>query len=352
MLKSKDTGGLGIAVDIGTTNIKMCTVSCVGKRILGQCRLKNSQTEYSKDVMGRIAYACSGEDDRLTSLVREDIAGGLRQLGAEKAERVAIVGNGVMTALFWGDSLEGMKEHPFRLSHMEFPVREDVITAPAAAPFIGGDVVAGLSVLPESGELFLFLDLGTNGEMILGTREHMLGTSVAAGPAFECYNENGSTGVELLAEAYREGILDETGLLSDAWFESGYHGLTQDMIRDLQTAKAAVRTGVDFLLGQYEKKYGTDVLCAVKHVYLAGGMGVLSEEACLTLGMLPKEFAGKVQFLGNTALQGAVRLLTDEAAYEEMLFLSKHIISYPLAAWSEFNERYIANINFPLKEER
>ncbi len=351
MLKSKEAGRVGLAIDIGTTNIKLCAVSCDEKRVLGQYQAGNSQTVHGRDVMARVACACAGEKERLTGLVRADIREGMKMLGVTEPDAVAVVGNGVMTALFWGDSLENMKEHPFRLSHLEFPVRDGVITAPAAAPFLGGDVVAGLSVLPETDVLFLFIDLGTNGEMVLGTKEQMLATSVAAGPAFECYQENGSTGLEVLAEAYRRGIADATGLFSDSWFETGYHGLTQDMVRELQTAKAAVRTGVDFLLRQYEKKYGVDALHMVKHVYLAGGMGVLSEEASLTLGMLPKEFAGKVQFLGNTALQGAVRLLLEDTAYEEMLSLSKRIISYPLAAWSDFNGRYIVNMNFPLEEE-
>ena len=217
--------------------------------------------------------------------------------------------------------------------------------------------MAGLSVLPEHSGSFLFIDLGTNGEMVLQAGEHMLAVSAAAGPAFEyMVDASGSMLLEVLKEACQSGIVDETGLLSEEWFESGYLWkatdgqqeflLTQQKIRDLQLAKAAIRTGVDYLLEQYRELAGESA--EPEHVFLAGGMGIVSEEACLCIGMLPESFLGKCTFLGNTALKGAVKLLMEPECVQNMQTLAGQIQVHNLAEWEKFNERFVENINFPL----
>lgn len=350
MLRSESEKQLGLAVDIGTTNIKMCKVDLDTGAVLAEYQKKNSQECFGSDVMARVSAACSGKAEKMQELVRGDIEQGKEKLNLFCPAKTAIVCNGVMAAILMGDPLDGMKEHPFALHRKSFPIQDKTILAPAVSAFVGGDITAGLSVLPETERLFLFIDLGTNGEMVLGTKEKMFATSVAAGPAFEtCGKQNGSTKLELLAKAYEEGATDDTGLLKEGYFKSGYYGLTQEEIRDIQMAKAAVRTGVEFLLSRYKSCYDEDALRKVHRVYLAGGMGVLSEQTCLTIGMLPKEFAGKVRFLGNTALRGAVRLLMEETAYEEMLLQTKRIIPYPLAVWKEFNTAFVRYLNLPGK---
>ncbi len=351
MVKSESEQPEGLAVDIGTTNIKMCKVDLSNGKVLGEYQKKNSQECFGSDVMARISAACNGKAERMQELVRGDIELGKEKLDLPYPKKTAIVCNGVMAAILMGDPLEGMKEHPFSLHRKSFPVQDKTVLAPAASAFIGGDIIAGLSVLPETEKLFLFIDLGTNGEMVLGTREKMFATSVAAGPAFETYGEqNGSTKLELLAKAYSDGAVDETGLLREEYFTSGYYGLTQQEIRDIQMAKAAVRTGVEFLLSRYKACYAEDAADKVMNVYLAGGMGVLSEKACLTIGMLPKEFAGKICFLGNTALRGAVHLLLEETAYDDMLLQTRNIIPYPLAVWKEFNTAFVRYLDLPERD--
>ena len=118
--------------------------------------------------------------------------------------------------------------------------------------------------------------------------------------------------------------------------------LTQETIRQLQLAKAAVRTGVEFLLQQAQIKEPIPV-------YLAGGMGLVTERACLSLGMLPEQFKGYCRFLGNTALAGAVKLALKEITPEELKCLADTITEYELAEWEEFNQRFIDYINFPDK---
>lgn len=346
----------GLAIDIGTTNIKMVKIDLEKKNILGEYQRKNSQARFGKDVLSRIQKACHGKKEELTALIREDILLGMRELSAEYPERIGIAGNTTMMALLCGDSVEGLQDYPFTPKRLVVAERDAVCLAPAAGAFIGGDVVAGLSVLPGKNSEFLFIDLGTNGEMVLQGTEGTLAVSAAAGPAFEyMVDASGSMLLEVLKEAFETGIVDETGLLSEEYFDSGYLWcspsgdaeflLTQQKIRDLQLAKAAIRTGVDYLLEIYAARTGQYRI--PEQVFLAGGMGIVSEEACLGIGMFPAEWKGRCQFLGNTALQGAVRLVLCPETFCKMQEMAKKIEVHNLAAWSEFNERFINNINFP-----
>lgn len=348
----------GLAIDIGTTNIKMVKVCLDTGKILSECQKKNSQKKFGKDVLSRIHKACSGQKEELTALVRQDILSGMEELDAQKPEQIAIACNTTMMALLCGDDVEGMRDFPFTPQRLVISEQPGIRIAPAAGAFIGGDVVAGLSVLPEETRSFLFIDLGTNGEMVLCGSGHTIAVSAAAGPAFEYMADaSGSMLLEVLQSAYENNLVDETGLLEEVWFDSGYLWksvdetkeflLTQQKIRDLQLAKAAIRTGVEYLMEQYQKITGT--CFEPEWVYLAGGMGVVSEEACLCIGMLPTEFRGKCRFLGNTALKGAVKLLLEPECFIKMQSLAEQIKVHNLAAWEEFNERYIENINFPVK---
>ena len=215
--------------------------------------------------------------------------------------------------------------------------------------------MAGLSVLPKGTNDFLFIDLGTNGEMVLKSGDTLMAASAAAGPAFEYMADaSGSMLLEVLKTALEEGIVDETGLLSEEWFETGYLWkaedgtseflLTQQKIRDLQLAKAAIRTGVDFLTEQYQTITGKSFL--PEQVYLAGGMGVVSEEACIRIGMLPTRFQGLCRFLGNTSLKGAEKLLLQPESFREMQKIAEKMQVFNLASWDKFNKNYIDNINF------
>lgn len=348
----------GLAIDIGTTNIKMEKICLESGQTLSEYAVKNSQRQYGKDVLSRIRNAADGKADDLAELVQQDILLGMKVMKAENPRQIGIACNTTMMALLCRDSVETMQEYPFTPKRLTVPERNGVRIAPAAGAFLGGDVVAGLSVLPEESP-FLFIDLGTNGEMVLKAENCLLAASAAAGPAFEyMVDASGSMLLEVLKEACETGIVDETGLLAEEWFETGFLWnssdgskeflLTQQKIRDLQLAKAAIRTGIDFLTEQYKKLTGT-VFCP-KSVYLAGGMGVVSEEACLCVGMLPKSFSGKCRFLGNTALQGAKKLLLKPQSLSEMQKLAERIQAYNLAEWEQFNERFVENINFPEQE--
>lgn len=362
-IEKEDSCDCGIAVDIGTTNLKFAKVRLLDGTVLGTYQCRNSQGSYGADVMARIMAACSKEAEKLTELVRSDIKKGLVQLfplPEQSPRKISFACNTTMLSLLCGFPMDGMKEHPFTPHCLKVPQKEwngaAVCFAPCAGAFIGGDIAAGLSVLPWEEEPLLLIDLGTNGELVLGTREKLLAVSVAAGPAFESGDwRMGTSALAAFADAYRSGAVDGTGLLSEPYFETGYPFyaedgsragiLTQSAVRDLQLAKAAVRAGVEYLLSK--SPFGTP-----NRVYLAGGMGTLREADCIEIGMLPECFLGKTEFLGNTALSGAVRMLTDVSAYDEMEELAEKIEEHELAGWDRFGESYLNYLNLPEKKQK
>lgn len=252
----------------------------------------------------------------------------------------------------------------------------EVVILPGISAYVGGDIVSGLYAceMYETEEVCLLVDLGTNGEMALGNRERLLVTSTAAGPAFEGGNltwgvgsvagaicsvklakaENkdacgvvgedergryihietirnqapvgicGTGVIEAAAEMLREEIIDEMGLLEEDYFEKGFPiartdkgeqiVITQKDIRELQLAKAAIRAGIETLCLRYgvEKEQ-------VSRVYLAGGFGYkLDVEKAMAIGMFPKEFAGKIEAVGNSALAGAEKFIVDGDGVEKL----------------------------------
>ena len=126
--------------------------------------------------------------------------------------------------------------------------------------FVGGDITAGILAcgMTEKEEITLLVDLGTNGEMVLGNREKLIACSTAAGPAFEGGVNRGVWGadmIRLLAGMRRKGVLDETGLIVDEYFETGVRigdvCVTQEAVRAVQLAKGAVMAGIRILIRDY-----------------------------------------------------------------------------------------------------
>lgn len=265
--------------------------------------------------------------------------------------------------------------------------------------------------LDRGNETVLFLDIGTNGEMALRHNGQIYVTSAAAGPAFEgggiscgCASVQGaicgvrlvekgrgrsegpagkwtdgfSTGsyceqslalrtigdaapvgicgsgvLELVSELLRAGILDASGLLAEQYREYGFLlgktasgepiAFTQGDVRALQLAKGAIRAGIEALLAAA----GVHAL-EVAHIYLAGGFGVrMDETAAIGIGLLPEEFRGRIQAVGNSSLSGAVfagGCAQPDAACEALLAQCRQVT---LSNRPDFEENYVRYMNFP-----
>lgn len=355
------------AVDIGTTTIAMLLYNTKGL-VEDRFVTVNPQTEYGADVISRIRAAEIPENAvKLQRLVREALEQGMTRFRkrvptGEKLQGI-IAANTVMSYLFMGWDTKELGYAPFQATRLQ-AARTKVAGVhcflfPGISAFVGGDIVAGMYAcnLWREQQITLLIDLGTNGELVLGNQEKRIACATAAGPAFEGGVNRGIWGadmIHLVATLRREGILDETGLLSDEFFESGVRignvPVTQEAIRSLQLAKAAIAVGIETLLA----KYGISEE-QVDRVVLAGGFGYyLIPEDAIEIGLLPGSFAGRILTGGNTALAGVKRLWAEaeadgmsEKEMEELLLqVVKGTDSLLLASEEEFGPRYLEHLQF------
>lgn len=394
----KTTCTCGIFIDIGSTTIAMQLIDLDNNIIKDTYTAINSQRIYGADVISRIKASNEGKRTLLQKMICENLKKGIDLLFEKNnmvAKRIAVSGNTVMIHLLMGYSLEGLSKYPFfpvTLEAIHTSYKElfsvdtyeiPIMILPGISAFVGGDILAGLLACGFSNneKISVLLDLGTNGEMAVGNKDRILVTSTAAGPAFEGGNltwgvgsvqgaishvsiENGTplittigdskpvgicgTGVlETIAELLKEGILDETGLLQEEFFDNGYSlgknsqgesiVLTQKDIREVQLAKAAVRAGLEVLIDCYPVMWSD-----IDTIYIAGGFGyTLDVKKAIQIGMLPKEFSGRIRTVGNSALKGTMLyLLNDEERSK-----SRHIINISneinLSMEKEFQDYYM-----------
>ena len=357
----------GLAIDIGTTTIASALVELASGRIILQHGCMNRQAGYGADVISRIQYATEQHGtgsglEILSRSIREDLqllyqcylADGIPE---QQICRASISGNTTMIQLLLKLDVSGMAAYPFtplQLDGIRLEWQEkDICILPGKSAFVGGDIVSGVQSLEmgRSEAYELLIDLGTNGELWLLNRETGVCTSTSCGPAFANSVSQGTaygtTLLDELAAAYHHGVVDESGLLQGDAFEHGILKddivITQDTVRQLQLAKAAIRTGIE--LSAYELRLP---LQEISQVYLAGGFGFyLNPESAYCLGLLPEEFRGKLKIAGNTSLKGAVLALTEP---ERMLKLPENMKNskvMDLSLNKNFQEFFVHRLSFP-----
>ncbi len=392
-----------IAVDLGTTTIAMQLIEMNSGKVADTYCAMNPQRSYGADVLSRIQAADNGHEQNLRESVWKVLQTGVdrfRDIGEICC--MCIAGNTVMEHLLMGLSTENLGRSPFTpveigLQKCMLPYNENVgselqvYITPGISAFVGGDIVAGLyhcglldvsqfEQTYDKGGAFLFIDLGTNGEMAITDGKRMIVTAASAGPAFEGGANASVPGSDMIAvttSLLKRGIIDETGLLDEAYFEQGIdvpiqniNGLdgsvihiAQKDIRDIQMAKAAVRAGIEIL---YEKM-GQPKLT---HVYLAGGFGYyLDVDAAIAVGLLPENMRHIVTAEGNTSLAGAYEMgrdlwtgrLKEETLAKKLDGNNRQnknnkisglnsIESLNLAEQENFEALYLSFLNFPTTE--
>ena len=320
-----------IAVDLGTTTIAMQAVALSSVRewqrggnlhVFGEYSCMNPQRQWGSDVLSRLQAAADGQAEKLAEAVRTALAEGIGQLGrklGKAPQGIWAAGNTAMEHLLMRLDTASLGRYPFTpvsLEEMELLPEPEykgprIGLLPGISAFVGADIAAGLLACGfgerREESCRLFIDLGTNGEMAAAGKGRLICTATAAGPAFEggaAANVPGTDMIALLAEMLETGIIDESGLLEDAYFEKGWQKgalrITQQDIRALQMAKAAVCAGVELLMEALEIGASD-----VEQVFLAGGFGYyLDVEKAARIGLFPAELADKVTAVGNTSLLG------------------------------------------------
>lgn len=313
--------------DIGTTTIAMLLYDVDGS-VAERFVEVNPQVMYGADVLSRIKAAeDSSAAAQMQESVRNVLGKGLKKfqkmLASGEELYLAVAANTTMTYLLMGWDTAELGRAPFEASRL-FGAETEMdgvrcFVLPGFSAFVGGDILAGCCAcgMAEREEITLLIDLGTNGELLLGNRHRRIACATAAGPAFEGGVNRGIWGadmIRLLAILRRNGILDETGLLAEPWFDSGIRVgnvcITKEAVRSVQLAKAALAAGIEILL----EKYGISAR-DVDRVVLAGGFGYyLNPGDAAEIGLLPPVFTDRTASGGNTALAGALQ------AGRELLF--------------------------------
>lgn len=346
-----------ICTDIGTTTVAMVYADADG-RALNSYVCLNPQGKFGSDVLSRIrAAADAGVLDEMKKSILEVLETGIKKFIRENdlsgSAKMYVSCNTTMTYLLMGYDPAELGEAPFTATHINGEsfemkvsgVNVPVTVLPGFSAFVGSDIYSGILAtdLCASDKYRLLCDLGTNGEIALGNKDHLYVTATAAGPAFEggpCKGIWGADMIHLTSVLLKEGYVDSTGLLKEPWFEDGIDignvHITQESIRALQLAKAAMNAGISAICRRAGISFDE-----MESVVLSGGFGVhLDPEDAAVIGLLPDELKAKCRAGGNSALAG-----TFSFAGGGRIPQAPEVIN--LAMEEGFNELYTSAINFP-----
>lgn len=330
----------GIAVDLGTTTVAVMLWDLDTGRLLGKASDKNRQSQHGADIVTRQSFRDRKPGNEI--ILKREAVDTINSLVGELCEdtdsitRVVLAGNTVMTE-FFGDG-EGLAAAE----------NAEIITVPAIGGFVGGDVTAGLIATDAIAadamggcELTLFMDIGTNGELVLAGKDMAMACSTAAGPAFGRAGLLGSGMIDAVGELLRTGDVDRTGRYAGQT-EQTSQNITQKHIRDFQLAKGAVATGVEMLLKKAERKPED-----LKRVVIAGVFGSnIDAKNAIETGLIKGVDESIIEFAGNAAGDGASMILLDEDKLEDARKIAGNIQHVELANEPEFQEIFLRNLDF------
>ena len=410
-LKKEKPKAYMTAFDIGTTTVVGYLMDAENGTVCAIESMMNPQAQYGADVIMRANYALEHGVEALSSCIQTAIDELLHKLAKKKKiqpeeiYQVSIVGNTCMHHLFLEISPGSLVHAPYNpafserltLKAKEYGLhihpQAQLLMLPDIAGYVGADTCGCLLALRQDlkDEISLMIDIGTNGEMVLGNKEKMAACSTAAGPAFEgakiecgmrgaagavdhvAYEDGswtyttvdhqpaiglcGSGLIDLVAQLYKAGLIDEMGHLesgqeNDSIFvlvppekagnEKGVY-LTQKDVREVQLAKAAIAAGIQLLmkeLGITEKE--------IQKIYIAGAFGnYMNPASACAIGLLPPELEHLVEPVGNAAGEGAKIALLNTDELEATDRLVKSIRFLELAASAEFQDTFVDELAFP-----
>ncbi|MDO9348730.1 MAG: ASKHA domain-containing protein [Anaerolineales bacterium] len=421
-LGSDDDPLYAAAIDIGTTTVTFWLVDLVTGQVRAQAAEYNSQIARGEDVVSRIVYASKdGGGEEMQSRVVETInalaetACKRVKISASEVVKAALVGNSTMIHLLLGVPAASIRLSPFITAVNHPPLitaREIGLTInpeatvdclPGVASYVGADITAGVlsSGVDQTGDITLFLDVGTNGEMVLGNRDWLVTCACSAGPAFEgagvvngmramegAIEEvwiNGETFeptyrviggskprgvcgsglISLLAETFLTGVLDKAGNVNTslktrrvregehggeyvlAWGAETEHGedivISRVDVDNLLRAKAAIYAGYTVLAEQ------VGVSLADVHKMLIGGSfgKYINVEKAVQIGLLPDMPWERFEFLGNTAVRGAYYALLDWQARDRVAEIARRMTYIELSADNTFYDAFMSAMFLP-----
>ncbi len=414
---NKRTPRYGIAIDIGTTTLVAYLIDLIDGNLIDIASTYNSQIQFGDDVITRIVHSTEhgGLKDLNKSVIIDiniflSLFKKTHRIDPDSIDQFVIAGNTTMTHLFLGLDPSAIREEPYIPTANSFPLafagelglkvnpNTPVYAFPCVASYVGGDIVSGVLAarLHKKQELSLFMDIGTNGEMVLGNSEWLVAAACSAGPCFEGSGIKhgmrategaiedvrinrktlepeikvigdtvpigicGSGMIDVVAEMFLTGILNQKGKLQieiSKRIREGEDGLefvvysqdgrdivlTEPDIENIIRAKAAIYAGFSILLKEVGYTFDD-----IHKVYIAGGFGkFLDIEKAVILGMLPDISREKFEYMGNTSITGAYLCAISRKMREETEEIARKMTYLELSVSRSFMDEYVSALFIP-----
>ena len=424
-----DTAMVGCAIDIGTTTVTMVLTDLTSGKLLAKGSSGNGQIRYGADVINRIIEQGKpgGKKKLQDAIIKETlnpiIANLCRSAGisARSILRLCVGANTTMNHLFVGVDAESVRMEPYIPSFfawegllagdLKLPANPlaPVIIAPNIGSYVGGDITAGTlaSGIWDKDEMSLFIDLGTNGEIVFGNRDFLMSCACSAGPAFEggdiscgmratdgaveacvidkltmeptltvvgepgqkCVGICGSGIIDIISELFRCGIINAKGL----FVREGHrvrrdaHGMGRYVIafaEDSETgrevsinevdidnfirAKGAIFSAIDTLLSSVDMSVDM-----IDKVYVAGGIGSgINMKNAVNIGMFPDVELEKFQYIGNSSLTGAYAMVISDEANAKCTEVGANMTYLELSTYPGYMDSFVAACFLPHTDAR
>lgn len=386
------------AFDVGTTTIAAYLLDAYDGRTLAIGSMLNPQSEYAADVIGRCNYELEHEGRHLCKIVRKAMSELLGELAGKAGIKtediygISFAGNTAMHHLFLGLSTKTLvvapyvpaivKEQVYKAEDYGFNIHPGGIlrVLPIIGSFVGADTSACLlaAEFDKLDKLTLMIDIGTNGEIVLGNRERMMACSTAAGPAFEgakiTFGMRGAAGaidhaawengqlkytvidnkepvgicgsglIDVISVMLNREIIEPSGYLRKSpYYLTDKIYISQKDIRELQLAKAAIAAGIRLLC----LKMGV-TLQDIETVLIAGAFGnYMSPASACAIGLIPTALQSKIIGVGNAAGEGAKLAIVSEKEFIRAAKIAEKAEFMELAFLPEFQDVFVEQMEFP-----
>ena len=424
-----DTDLVGCAIDIGTTTVSMVLADLKTGKILAKGSSGNGQIRFGADVINRIIeQGKSGGKKKLQdAIVKETLTPIIANLckaagiSARSILRLSVGANTTMNHLLVGVDAQSVRMDPYIPSffrwdglkagdlHLPANPLAEVVIAPNIGSYVGGDITAGTlsSLIWDKDEMSLFIDLGTNGEIVFGNRDFLMSCACSAGPAFEggdiscgmratdgameavtldtdtmeptmsivgdpgqkCVGICGSGIIDIISELFRCGIINAKGLFvrEGSRVKRDAHGMGRFVlafpeesetgrevsinevdIDNFIRAKGAIYSAIDTLLKSVDMTAD-----AIDHVYVAGGIGSgINMKNAVNIGMFPDVDLDKYQYIGNSSLSGAYAMVLSDQAIEKCAEVASNMTYMELSTHPGYMDAFVAACFIPHTDAR
>ena len=424
-----DTDLVGCAIDIGTTTVSMVLADLKTGKILAKGSSGNGQIRFGADVINRIIEQGKpgGRKKLQDAIVKETLTPIIANLckaagiSARSILRLSVGANTTMNHLLVGVDAQSVRMDPYIPSffrwdglkagdlHLPANPLAEVVIAPNIGSYVGGDITAGTlsSLIWDKDEMSLFIDLGTNGEIVFGNRDFLMSCACSAGPAFEggdiscgmratdgameavtldtdtmeptmsivgdpgqkCVGICGSGIIDIISELFRCGIINAKGLFvrEGSRVKRDAHGMGRFVlafpeesetgrevsinevdIDNFIRAKGAIYSAIDTLLKSVDMTAD-----AIDHVYVAGGIGSgINMKNAVNIGMFPDVDLDKYQYIGNSSLSGAYAMVLSDQAIEKCAEVASNMTYMELSTHPGYMDAFVAACFIPHTDAR